>query len=139
MECLVYIFRSQIYSTKILRPLWNKYCLCVIFVCECPIFCSPVYYSPPDSSVYGIFQARILKWVAISFSKGSSQPRNQPHLNLPFPASSSLAGRFFTTESPFVPLGNKCGFYAVTISVEKSETSLSCFFMEQPVLLSGFS
>ena len=30
----------------------------------------------PDSSIHGIFQARILEWVAISFSKGSSQPRD---------------------------------------------------------------
>ena len=33
-------------------------------------------YSPPGSSVHGIFQARILEWVAISFSRGSSQPRD---------------------------------------------------------------
>ena len=83
-------------------------------------FCNPMSCSPPDSSVYGIFQARRLEWVAISFSKGSSQPRDQRPLSLPLPASSSLAGRFFTAESPFVPLGNKCGLYTVTISVEKS-------------------
>ena len=35
-----------------------------------------MYCSPPGSSVHGILQARILKWVAISFSRGSSQPRN---------------------------------------------------------------
>jgi len=35
-------------------------------------------YSPPDSSVHGILQARILEWVAISFSKGSPKPSNQP-------------------------------------------------------------
>ena len=34
-------------------------------------------FSPPGSSVNGISQARILEWVAISFSKGSSQPRYQ--------------------------------------------------------------
>ena len=33
---------------------------------------------PPGSSVQGILQARTLKWVAISFSRGFSQPRNQP-------------------------------------------------------------
>ena len=33
--------------------------------------------SPPGSSVHGIFQARILEWVAISFSRGSFQPRDQ--------------------------------------------------------------
>ena len=45
--------------------------------------------SPPGSSVRGIFQARILEWVAISFSRGSSQPRNQTQV-------SCIAGRFFT-------------------------------------------
>ena len=34
----------------------------------CPILYDPMDYSPPDSSVHGIFQARILEWVAISFS-----------------------------------------------------------------------
>ena len=38
--------------------------------------CDPVDCSLPGSSVYGMFQARILEWVAISFSRGSSQPRN---------------------------------------------------------------
>ena len=33
--------------------------------------------SPPGSSVHGVSQARVLEWVAISFSRGSSQPRDQ--------------------------------------------------------------
>ena len=37
-------------------------------------------YSPPGSSVHGIFQARILEWVVISFSRGSSWPRDRTHL-----------------------------------------------------------
>ena len=37
----------------------------------------PVDYSPPGSSVHGIFQTRILEWVAISFSRGSSQLRDR--------------------------------------------------------------
>ena len=43
---------------------------------SCPTLCDPVDCSPPDSSVHGILQARILEWVAISFSRGSSQPRD---------------------------------------------------------------
>ena len=39
-------------------------------------FCNPVDYSPLGSSVHGISQARILEWVAISFSRGSSPPRD---------------------------------------------------------------
>ena len=42
-----------------------------------PDSCGPMDCSPPGSSVHGIFWARILEWVAISFSRGSSQPRDQ--------------------------------------------------------------
>ena len=40
-----------------------------------PTLCDSMNYSLPGSSVHGILQARILEWVAISFSRGSSQPR----------------------------------------------------------------
>jgi len=49
------------------------------------------------SSVHGISLAIIVEWVAISFSRGSSQPRNQTHI-------SCLAGIFFTTELPGIYL-----------------------------------
>ena len=39
---------------------------------SCPTLCDPLDYSPPVSSVQGIFQVRILEWVAISFSRASS-------------------------------------------------------------------
>ena len=42
-----------------------------------PTLCDPIHYSLPRSSVHGIFQARVLEWVAIAFSRGSSQPRDQ--------------------------------------------------------------
>ena len=42
----------------------------------CLTLCDPMDGSPPGSSVHGILQARILKWVAIPFSRGSSQPRD---------------------------------------------------------------
>ena len=43
----------------------------------CPTLCEPMNYSPPGSSVHGIFQARILEWVAIPFSRRPSQPRDR--------------------------------------------------------------
>ena len=43
----------------------------------CPTLCNPVDCSPPGSSVHEISQARIVEWVAISFPRGSSQPRDQ--------------------------------------------------------------
>ena len=56
----------------------------------CPTFCDPMDCSQPGSSVNGILQARILQWVGISFSRGSSQPRDQTQV-------SCIAGRFFTS------------------------------------------
>ena len=55
----------------------------------CLTLCDPMYCSPPGSSVHGILKARILEWIAISFSRGSSQPRDQTQV-------SCIAGRFFT-------------------------------------------
>ena len=43
---------------------------------SCPTLCDPMDCSLPGSSVHGIFQARVLEWGAISFSRGSSQPRD---------------------------------------------------------------
>ena len=51
-------------------------CVCVCMLSCIQLFCDPVACSPPVSFVYGIFQARILEWVAISFSRGSSRPRD---------------------------------------------------------------
>ena len=55
----------------------------------CPTLCDPMNCSPPDSSVHGILQARILEWIATLFSRGSSQPRDRTLV-------SYTAGRFFT-------------------------------------------
>ena len=50
---------------------------CVLITQSRPALCNPMDCSPSGSSVHEIFQTRILEWVAISFSRGSSQPRNQ--------------------------------------------------------------
>ena len=54
----------------------------------CPTLCDTVDCSPPGSSVHRILQARILEWVAISFSRGSSRPRDRTQV-------SCIAGRCF--------------------------------------------
>ena len=46
----------------------------------CLTLCDPMDCSPPGSSVHGIVQARV-EWVAISFSRGSSQPRDQSRVS----------------------------------------------------------
>ena len=54
----------------------------------CPTFCEPMDCSLTGSSVHGIFQARVLEWIAISFSRGPSRPRNRTGV------SRIAAGRF---------------------------------------------
>ena len=54
-----------------------------------PTLCNPMDCSPPGPSVHGVFQARVLEWVAISFSRGSSRPRDQTRV-------SHVIGRCFT-------------------------------------------
>ena len=61
----------------------------VLVTQSCPTLCEPVNCSPPGSSVYGILQARILEWVAMPFSRRSSQPRDQTWVFC-------TASRFFT-------------------------------------------
>ena len=67
--------------------------LLLLFSCSVvsDFFCNRMDCSSPGSSVYRISQARILEWVAIPFSRGSSRPRDQTRV-------SCIAGRFFTTE-----------------------------------------
>ena len=47
----------------------------------CPTLCYPIDYKLRCSSVHGIFQARVFEWVAISFSRGSSHPRDQTQVS----------------------------------------------------------
>ena len=59
------------------------------FAQSCPTLCDPVDCSLPDSSVHGNFQARVLEWLAISFSRRPSWPRDWTQV-------SRIAGRRFT-------------------------------------------
>ena len=56
---------------------------------SCPALCHPMDFSPLGSSVHGISQTRILEWIAVSYSRGSFQPRD-------WTLVSCIAGRFFT-------------------------------------------
>ena len=81
---LLYGPHSHLYMTT------GKYMKVKVLVTQsCPTLCYPMDCSPPGSSVHGILQARILEWVAIPFSGGSSRPRDQPRV-------SCTAGAFFT-------------------------------------------
>ena len=82
----------------LLMQLKSMYSAAVGFVLcfltqSCPALCDPVDCSPPGSSVHGIFPARLLQWVAISSSRGSSQPRDGTLISY----VSCIGGKFFTT------------------------------------------
>ena len=70
--------------------------VCVLVTQSCLTLCDSMDCSLPGSSVHGIFQARILEWVAISFSRGSSRPRDQTQVFC-------IAGRFFTIRTTGKP------------------------------------
>ena len=77
-------------SPHLALPLLDlPYLFSILWVCMrvakslqlCPTLCNPMDYSLPESSVHGIFQARILEWVAISSPRGSSQPGDQTRVS----------------------------------------------------------
>ena len=69
--------------------------MCAKSLQSCPTLCYPMDCSLPGSSVHGILQARILEWVAMSFSRGSSQPMDGTLVSM----SPALSGGFFTTST----------------------------------------
>ena len=108
LKLIRYWLSSRTYIAKIVDtewPLWGQYCdrrkdLVISWLYEltesesevaqsCPTLCNPMDCSLSGSSVHGIFQARVLEWIAISFPRGSSWPRNRTRV-------SHIAGRRFT-------------------------------------------
>ena len=83
----VFLFLFCIYSTN-----WGMACMHAQL---CRTLCNPVDCSLKVSSVHGFLQARILEWVAISFSRGSSGSRDQTQV-------SCIADRFFSRQATSV-------------------------------------
>ena len=76
-------YLQQVRRTLRIFPKWSE------VTQSCPTLCDPMDCSLPGSSVHGIFQARILEWVAISFSRRTSQPRDLTQV-------SRIVGKRFT-------------------------------------------
>ena len=85
-----------------------------------PTLCDPMDCSPPDSSVHGIFQVRILKQFAMPFSRGSSWPNDWTYIS----CGSCIAGRFFTTGATWKALspGVKLWTYSVQTALQPFHT-----------------
>ena len=100
---------------------------------SCPILCDPMDWSLPGSSIHGIFQARVLEWVAISFSRGSSQPRDRTQV-------SRIRGRRFnlwaTREAPVsIRVLMMVWWILLSPSFPPNSTSSNSFSVLSPPLL----
>ena len=83
------ITRTCTYANLLICMSMYTYTKVKVLVTQCLTLCDLLDCSPPGSSVCGILQAGILEWVAMPFSRGCSQPRNQTWV-------SHMAGKFFT-------------------------------------------
>ena len=88
--CLKGIFKL----TKKLSYILSLVCVPAKSLQSCLTLCNPMDCNPPGSSVHGILQARILKWIAMPTSRGIFLTQGVEPVSLKSPA---LAGRFFTT------------------------------------------
>ena len=90
---------AQYYVTTSVEKAFDKEYMFFSCFSLVRLFFNSTDCSPLGSSVHGILQARILEGAAVSFSRRSSQPRNQAHVSV----SPALADGFFTTEPPGKP------------------------------------
>ena len=124
--CFVLYWFYTYFNAVQLQWLGIALYLCV-YAQSRPTLCNLMDCSPPGSSVHGVPQVRMLEWVAISYSRGSSQTRDQP-------MSPALAGRFFTIEPPGSP------HWAITLNkwwLEKSNVQRSLASESSPFISIG--
>ena len=117
--------------------IYVRICLytCVyVFLCLvaqwCMTLCYPMDCSSSGSSVHGVSQARILEWVAISFSRGSSRPRDQTFIS----CVSCIAGGFFTCwatgEAPHVSVSaSKSKYLYLNLSLLLKQNLCFCIWI----------
>ena len=97
----IFPFKATIPFLFTFLDIYHSPLCCCLVTKSCLSFCKPMDYSSPVSSFQGISQARILEWVAISFSKASSRPRDRTQV-------SCIGRRIFLSlshkGSPYSPL-----------------------------------
>ena len=86
-------FMSPVRLTSLWKGMFtNELCVCVLVAQLCLTLCDPLDYSLPGFSAHGVFQAGVVEWVAISFSRGSSRTRDRTWV-------SCIVGRGFTIKA----------------------------------------
>ena len=105
--------------------LCHHWCMHAKSFQKCPTPCDPMGYSPSDSSVREIFQARILEWVTCP----SPGDLSNPGIELSSLTSGVLASRFFTTSISMI---NSC-IFLLNFSRKTVLVSLPSFLFELPL------
>ena len=105
---ILFLFYPDVYWTPSLRSIsngsevkWSEVKVAQL----CPTLCDPMYYT-----VHDILQVRILEWVVLPFSRGSSQPRNRTQV-------SHIAGIFFTSWATGKPNNTRVGTLSVLLQI----------------------
>ena len=89
IHIFIYFWSAFFTDSGVYDLSWEIHCVCVLVTQSCPTLCEPLDCIPPGFYVHGILQARILEWIGIPFSRGSSHPRHQTQI-------SCIIARFFT-------------------------------------------
>ena len=92
------------------RSLSKQPCVHAHWLQSCLTLCDPMGYNPPDSSVHGILEARILEWVASPSSKRSSRPQDWTYL-------SCITGKFFTHWATWEAPKQPCAHLKIRVSI----------------------
>ena len=116
--CLCSILTDIYFSQK-----WNILKLTCVCAQLWLTLCDPMDCSLPGSSVHGIFQARILQWVAISYSRGPFRPRDWTHFSCVSYIGRRILYHCATWEAPFWPLCTCYSCFLHTHDVQQHRTS----------------
>ena len=104
-------------NTKRCWTFLSVVCMCAKLLQLCPTLPDPMDCSPPGSSVHWVFQARILAWVAMSFSRGSSLPRELTLIS----CVSCITGGFLTHW--VIGKANKCDVSNLCVGKQSFESN----------------
>ena len=109
--------------------LFKKVDCCCLVAQSYPTLCDSIDCSPSGSSVHGIFQARILELVAVSFPRGPSQPRDQTHITCISCIDRWILSILFSIValSAYIPTNSAVGF---SITLTLSRTYYLQFFID---------
>ena len=118
LSSLLNLWTCELSLTEILKMSVIK----VLVTQSCLTLCNPVDYRPTGSSIHGIFWARILEWVAIRFSRGFSQSKDQTQV-------SCIADRFFTMSEPSEII--KCNLQSLILLIRQLDQIRVNFISEE--------